>query len=381
MKEQYVILTGSKNNAGDYLIKYRAKQLFAEIRPDREIIDINGWEILSLSNLSVINESKALILMGGPALVEDMIPRVYGLSNVIDEIKVPIVLMGIGWKSQEGNWEDTYNYKLNFKTFKLIQKINNSGYLSSVRDYHTLNALRFSGCENVLMTGCPAYYDQNYINTEFTAQIVKKVAFSLGVSFIDSPSMLELMKENILACQDKFLENEFEVVFHHSLDREKFSSAYNSLSYHVKMHNEFANWLDSKNIKYVDISGSAENLMNYYTNVDFHIGYRVHAHIFMNSISKKSILISEDGRAKGVKGTINGVVLNGYLNFKNGFFSKIFNKLFSSYDKFVVNSFLTKELMREIDYEQKIEFNRMKSSRKIIDTNFTIMKKFMNQLP
>lgn len=381
MKEQYVILTGSKNNAGDYLIKYRAKQLFAEIRPDREIIDINGWETLSLSNLYVINESKALILMGGPALVEDMIPRVYGLSNVIDEIKVPIVLMGIGWKSQEGNWEDTYNYKLNFKTSKLIQKINNSGYLSSVRDYHTLNALRFNGCENVLMTGCPAYYDQNYINTEFTPQIVKKAAFSLGVSFIDSPSMLELMKENILACQDRFSENEFEVVFHHSLDREKFSSAYNSLSYHVKMHNEFANWLDSKSIKYVDISGSAENLMNYYTNVDLHIGYRVHAHIFMNSISKKSILISEDGRAKGVKGTINGVVLNGYLNFKNGFFSKIFNKLFSSYDKFVVNSFLTKELINEIDYEQKIEFNRMKNSRKTIDNNYRIMRKFILQLP
>ena len=42
MKDQYVILTGSKNNAGDYLIKYRAKQLFANLRPDRKIIDING---------------------------------------------------------------------------------------------------------------------------------------------------------------------------------------------------------------------------------------------------------------------------------------------------------------------------------------------------
>ena len=47
MKDQYVILTGSKNNAGDYLIKYRAKKLFAELRPDRSIIDINGWEQLN----------------------------------------------------------------------------------------------------------------------------------------------------------------------------------------------------------------------------------------------------------------------------------------------------------------------------------------------
>ena len=50
--------------------------------------------------------------------------------------------------------------------------------------------------------------------------------------------------------------------------------------------------------------------MNYYSKVDLHIGYRVHAHIFMNSIAKKSILISEDGRAKGVKGVIGGIVWN-----------------------------------------------------------------------
>src|SRR6056300_1154657 len=109
MKDQYVILTGSKNNAGDYLIKYRAKQLFSEFRSDRKIIDINGWEDLSNSNLNIINDSKALILMGGPALVEDMVPRVYGLANVLDKIKVPIIMMGIGWKSTEGNWQNTYH--------------------------------------------------------------------------------------------------------------------------------------------------------------------------------------------------------------------------------------------------------------------------------
>jgi hypothetical protein len=381
MKDQYVILTGSKNNAGDYLIKYRAKQLFSEFRSDRKIIDINGWEDLSNSNLNIINDSKALILMGGPALVEDMVPRVYSLANVLDKIKVPIIMMGIGWKSTEGNWKNTYHYKLNLNTLNLLKKVKNSGYLSSVRDYHTLSALRFNGCENILMTGCPAYYDQKYINTDIISKDINKVAFSLGVSFIESPSMLNLMKDNIIACQKKFLDKDFEVVFHHSLDRARFLNAYKSASNHVKMHNEFANWLESKNIKYKDISGSAENLMNYYSNIDLHIGYRVHAHIFMNSIAKKSVLISEDGRAKGVKGAISGIVLDGYLKFRNNFISKVLYRLLPSYDKFLANEFLTKELISEIDYEQMINFSRMKSSRKIIDTNFIIMKKFINQLP
>lgn len=44
MKDYYVILTGSKNNAGDFLIKCRAKneKLFAALRPDRDIVDLDA---------------------------------------------------------------------------------------------------------------------------------------------------------------------------------------------------------------------------------------------------------------------------------------------------------------------------------------------------
>lgn len=381
MKNQYVILTGSKNNAGDYLIKLRAKQLFASLRPDREIIDINGWETLTKTNLDIINDSKALILMGGPALVENMLPNIYGIANDLDKITVPIVLMGVGWKSVQGNWENTYNYKFNDLTSKLLEKVNNSGYQSSVRDYHTLNSLRFNNISNVLMTGCPAYYDNEFIKTEFTPSPINKVAFSLGVSFVESPSMEKLMKENILACKEKFSNKEFEVVFHHSLDREKFKDAYKPATAHVKRHHMFADWLEENKIKYVDISGSAENLMNYYSKVDLHIGYRVHAHIFMNSTARQTMLISEDGRAKGVKGTIGGIVLDGYSNFKNGFVSKVFNRLFPFYDRYTSNTYLTKELLEEIDYEDKIGYSKLKNSRKTIDNNYLIMKQFLSQLP
>jgi len=381
MKDQYVILTGSKNNAGDYLIKYRAKQLFANLRPDREIIDINGWEQLDADKLAIINQSKALILMGGPALVENMVPKVYALTCNLEDIKVPIIMMGIGWKSQKGNWEDSYSYSLSDKTLSLLDRIDNSGYQSSVRDYHTLNAIRFNGFNNFVMTGCPAYYDKDFINSELQLKDVNKVAFSLGVAFVESPSMEKLMKENILACKAKFPDKEFEVVFHHSLDREKFKEVYKSSSSHVNKHNNFADWLTGNGIKYIDIAGSAENLTNYYATVDFHIGYRVHAHIFMNSIAKQSILISEDGRAKGVKSAISGVVLDGYLDFKDSFNSKVLNKTLPFYDRFKANNNLTKELLCEIDYERKIDFIRLKNSRKQIDNNYSIMKFFLKQLP
>jgi hypothetical protein len=73
--------------------------------------------------------------------------------------------------------------------------------------------------------------------------------------------------------------------------------------------------------------------------------------------------------------------LDGYLKFRNNFISKVLYRLLPSYDKFLANEFLTKELISEIDYEQIINFSRMKSSRKIIDTNFIIMQQFLKQLP
>ena len=171
MKHQYVILTGSKNNAGDFLIKYRAKQLFKELRLDREIIDFNGWEEFDKEKLKTINDSHALILLGGPALVKGMRDRIYKMTKNLDDIRVPIIMMGIGWKSINGNWEDTYEYPLDDKDIKLLEVINNSGYISSVRDYHTLNAIKFKGFDNFLMTGCPAYYDLIFINKEVYPQL------------------------------------------------------------------------------------------------------------------------------------------------------------------------------------------------------------------
>lgn len=272
MSEHYVILTGSKNNAGDFLIKHRAKKLFEEIRPDREIIDLNAWEPIDDQKLELINSSKALILMGGPALQRNMYPGIYKLPANLDQITAPIATLGIGWKSIKGNWQDTYSYPLSESTIKLLDRIQADGLTSSVRDFHTLNVLANKGYANFLMTGCPAYYDLEYIYKPFEfPENIKKVAFSLGVSFIDSPSMEKQMKAQILRVKQHFSEQVFEVVFHHALDAEKFLKTHGASTKHNKRHNDFANWLTSHNIDYFDISGSAENLINYYSKVDLHI--------------------------------------------------------------------------------------------------------------
>jgi len=153
------------------------------------------------------------------------------------------------------------------------------------------------------------------------------------------------------------------------------------LSRNKRRHSEFASWLNDNSVKYIDISGSAENLINYYSEVDLHVGYRVHAHIFMSSIKKMSLLFSEDGRAKGCRSAISGMVVDGYLGYKTNAMSKVLNKLIKTYDRYEANPFSTKEAIEMIDYEVKSKGQRSKLARQSIDQNFLTMKDFLRCLP
>ncbi|WP_345975096.1 polysaccharide pyruvyl transferase family protein [Sulfurimonas sp. HSL3-7] len=377
MKDRYVILTGSKNNAGDFLIKHRAKKLFKEFRPDREIVDLDRWVPFDEETLAMVNDSRALILTGGPALHPNMYPNLYKMSRLSD-IKVPIITMGIGWSSKSGEWSDTYTYGLSDTTKELFERIENSGYLSSVRDYHSLNVLHSENYKNFLMTGCPAYYSTQHIGKDFEPYPIKKVSFSVGVAFNHSRSMEKLLKESILQCKEYFADETFEVIFHHSLDATKRNQGVSGSLFDSQK--EFETWLLEQKITYKDISGSAENLIEHYSTVDLHIGYRVHAHIFMNSISRYSILLNEDGRGKSIKNVIGGITIDAFDNYEDNLLAKKLNQLIN-YDRYRANTHLPKQLISELDYEKLADFNRFKLSRKNIDSNFKIMQRFLAQLP
>ena len=377
-KIYYVILTGSKNNAGDYLIKYRAKELFKSLRPDREVIDLDGWVEFDNKTLEIVNGAEALILMGGPALQKNIYPNIYPLRKNLDEIKTKISFMGIGWKSLNGSWEDTHNYPLTSKSKDLIKRVISDDLVNSVRDHHTLSVLRRYGLE-AFMTGCPATYCLNK-NTKNTYQNkIKKVGFSLGVSFLESKSLELQMKQAIQETVKLFNGADLKVVFHHSTNPE-FLKTHNATKSHLFGHLNFIKWLNKNGIGYIDISGSAESLIDFYTDCDIHVGYRVHAHIFMSSISKPSYLIAEDGRGKALSKVIGGVVLDAFYSAKENLLGKLFRKVKFS-DGFQVNEFLKDELMDNLRYELEHGFPMVKTSHKIIAENYKLMENYIENLP
>ena len=381
MRDYYVILTGSKNNAGDFLIKHRAKALFSSLRSDRKIIDLDGWKPFDEEQLKVVNGAKALILTGGPALQPHMYPGIYPLCTPLEEIKVPVTGLGLGWKSIRGSWTDTYNYPLTADSLKLLRLMNSSGLSISVRDYQTQNTLNFKGISNVSMTGCPAYYDMDHLTKKITRPEVQHIAFSLGVAFVRSPGMERLMKEQILRTRQEFPKAQLTAVFHHSLNPELFRSTHGANEQHNVQHNNFAQWLSREGIEYVDISGSAEKLMTFYAAVDLHLGYRVHAHIFMTSIGKPSLLISEDGRAKGVQSATGGMIIDGYLDYKNSLLAKVLNRVSRQFDLYSPNNYATSEMFYQLHNEEASGGQRSQAVRRTLEVNYERMAAFFSQLP
>ena len=368
--EYYVVLTGSKNNSGDFLIKYRALQLFNSLRPDRNIIDFDAWKVLTDEQLEIINSSKALILCGGPSLQTNMYPKIYALVKDLDLIKVPIITLGIGYKDMYGAWEKTHKYELSNDTIRLLDRIKSDSFVSSVRDYHTLNVLLSKGYDNYLMTGCPALYDLKFLNTPFNQlNRTDMICFSLGVSYLESEGMFKLMQDSILTSREIFLGSDFVVLFHHKINTE------NSKQRHM------VEWLKSINIPFRDISGEVNMMIHEYAKADFHIGYRVHAHILMSSMSKPSVLINEDSRGRALSNVIEGLYFDAHLSNPLNFIKRGLNKFTGSKNLFLPYSNLSQDLRNNLKYELQHGFPRILKSRRSIDGLFVNMKEFISKLP
>jgi hypothetical protein len=368
MKNQYVILTGSKNNAGDYLIKYRAKKLFSKLRPDRGIVDYDGWKPFTQDQLAEINQSKALILLGGPSLQNKMRKNIYPMTANLDDLTVPIVMLGVGYKGVQGTFEETRDYQLDTLSLELLRRVNDSSVTSAVRDYHTLNVLQHYGLDNFVMAGCPALYSLDHLYGAFSpAEKINKVCFSMGVSYRRSRSM-DIQMRGIISQISEINSSKPEVLFHHSIDDSN------------PRQSEFIKWLEKNNIPYRDISGSENDLIGAYSDCDLHVGYRVHAHIYCCSISKPSVLLSEDGRGVALKDVIGGLSYKAYTRHSAGLLSKIAGRA-GLCDVFTTSPGFVGGVVSDIQYEIENSYPRASLCRRAIDSHFSQMERVISQLP
>lgn len=339
-----VLLSGAKKNIGDYLITDRARRLFDRLL-DEEIIILDRFKDLE-SDLELINSARFLVLCGGPAYASDIYKGIYPLVDDLSKIKVPIIPFGLGWCGRPFNPNE---FQFNEDSKMLLDNIHSTIESSSCRDDITASILNNCGYKNVTMTGCPVWYDVDSIGKEFSpVKSVNKIVFTTAAD----PKLIKQTYLLIKSICKHFPDAEITMSYHRGILPDRHTTYRATIGY-LLMY--IAAKFINRKIKIKDVAYKLKKL-DFYDDCDFHIGYRVHAHLYFLSKRLPSILINEDGRGKGMVQTMN-------LPF------------FNIEDKNVVEK--VDEKLKE--YKEN-NFKSFFEVGKYIDRQFNVMKDFITKL-
>ena len=357
----YILLTGALKNVGDFLIADRCKKLIEYYNPGCKIVEISRYEPLD-DKLDLVNSSKAVILAGGPGYLPKLYPNVFRLTRRLADIKVPIIPMGMGWFGQSKSDISIYNYKFTPKSMQLLNRMKEDAKYFGARDYHTARMIKNNGFNNALMTGCPAWYDVDYMDKDFdTEKEIKKVVFSTpaGAHYAEQTvKMMEVIKE-------KYPKAELICSFHRGIEKDQYTDE-NAANVLLFMKNAAENL----GYKIADLSYDLSK-MSIYDECDIHIGYRVHAHIYCLSHRVRSILLNEDGRGSGL---CHAISLNGidcYYDIVNQ------NNQLS----IIPNQFAQQALADYIDELIEEKYERYNLVKQLLVNKFAVMNKFLQSIP
>lgn len=289
----YTLLHGAKKNVGDFLIFERARELIRVYRNTEEFVELPRWKSLS-PHLDIINKSDALIWCGGPGYAHDFYPRVLPLVDNLDDIKVPIVPMGLGWAVGEHS-NDLNHFTFTPKSQAALQEIHSRIPYSSVRDVLTAEVIKNAGFANVVTTGCAAWNYLPKIDQDFeppkSMQRIVVTTPAQHSHFKEAAQVVDLIAR-LFPTAERYL------VFHRGILPGKNTRIKPSIDNSLLALRGYKH-----GYKVVDASYDTAKIQ-FYEECDLHIGYRVHAHIDFLSLRKPSILIQEDARGIGQSQTL-----------------------------------------------------------------------------
>jgi hypothetical protein len=293
-----VLLSGQIKNIGDFLITERASQLF-EAFVDESIVILDRTKDLT-PHLDLINNSRFLVLCGGPAYASDIYKGIYPLVEDLSKIQVPIIPFGLGWSGSPAGSPESFEFDEVSREF--LKNVHSSIDASSCRDKITESILLSAGFENVQMTGCPVWYDLGFIDQEFVPRPLEKVVITTPAS----PRLLWQTLRLVRTVKKELPGATFYLSFHRGILPDRHTPFLVGAAYVLMCLGSF---LIIPSIRIRDISYDLEK-MRFYEEMDFHIGYRVHAHLYFLSRRLPSVLINEDGRGMGMMKTLELPMLN-----------------------------------------------------------------------
>lgn len=365
----YILLTRAKKNIGDFLIFDRAQKLLSHFKKKKDHVILNAWESLD-KYTEIINESSAVIICGGPGIKKNFYPDIYPLIKNIDDIKVPIILLGTGWSGFPGNEMDIKRFQFTKTSLEALIKIYNSFDCISCRDNNTVKILVNNGFNSALMTGGPAWYDLRHIEKSFNIPSnIEKIVFTPAQKEIYFSQTIDIM--NMLKAT--FPNEKLYCSLHRGLHQDKYTSEKEATR---------INSINKIGLKLgYEIVNSAYDLdkIKFYEECDLHVGYRLHGHINFLSLRKPSFLLHEDSRGQGFSEAIG---LRGVQAWEQGIFKNVSHMPDRLRRRTVrANSSAHQQLLDYITDEVENGFKSFDKLHMTFQQKFETMKKFIFKIP
>lgn len=281
----YVVLHGAKKNVGDFLIRDRAKKLLASVRADRALVEFPRWQSLE-DQRACLENARAIIGMGGPAIVENLYPDVYKLTPRLEELPCPIYLLGTGSKAFPPFDPIIRSFALSAASRRLLGRC----AAISTRDHLTAELIEGAGFPRPRMTGCPAWYDLDFLGKPLNLPASPtRILFSTPQREVYVPQAVEVA----IALRHRFPNAEIVAAFNRGWTEDEHTGSKESATL-----SRLERTLREHGFPTADLSYDLAKLERY-AEFDVHVGYRLHSHILFASRRKPSYLIMEDSRALG----------------------------------------------------------------------------------
>ena len=258
-----------KINVGDGFIMDSAVKLIG-CRPENII---SSRLELTDKSLEQINQSRFVIAAGANTLRDafDLMPGF--TPSILDKIKVPIILFGVGHYGTKAATSQGLNDPSEAIMVEILRRF---PYISVRCDasWRYLTKSLPEQSENILMTSCPVVFPVDGVDAGFVA---KEIYNHLVVTITDR-AMLE-QQLGILKVAPKL---------------------FPSKRITLALHQDYGNtslWEFAKKLGYeVFRSERYEDFLDLYRNTDVHFGNRVHAHLKCISLGVRSYLTPFDLR-------------------------------------------------------------------------------------
>lgn len=288
-----LVISKTITNAGDYLFADRMMKILRREYPGYEFIYNNGSQIVEEEVLDTLDR---IIISGGPGYDSRLMS--YGnlpfLHKVFSKEK-KVSIIGMGCYGSALDDSEIYEHLFSNETIEILKRIEDGGGVLGTRDYVTSKILKKNGFSKVLMTGCPAWYDLDYM----FGNCADRERTNIKNIIISDPGLTKKQSEQIPRAMQAikvvdYVKNRFPYAnitftFNGGI-RTKYSRECNEI---------IEDYLKQNGIEYHDISGNSSGF-GIYNNTDLHIGFRVHSHIYCLSRRIPTVLIEEDIRGYGV---------------------------------------------------------------------------------